>query len=151
MPGTLSFLPSGRGELTRESFAVTGAGSQWFVQIPTNEVWQLIALHYRLTTSATAATRHVRMHFEPASLGTLNPTLPCGYTQVASTTVEGYFLAQSPRNDVATVAITGGALVGVTGMGEWWVWDGLLRLTALLLQAGDNFSLVEATYNQWRY
>lgn len=147
--GQNTFLPGGVGQMVRASWPVFGAGVQWFLTLPANEMWELLAVHYRLATNATAATRQCRIEFHPISSGLINCRAICSYTQPASTTVEGFFMRDGFQM-AATVA-GGGVQTGTAQMGPFFIWEGDLHIFADGFQAGDNFSVVEGIYRRWRY
>lgn len=149
MPGTFGYLAGVRGELTRQSFTAPGAGTNFFVSVPATELWQMVMVHVRFTTNATVATRTNRIHFDPATAGTVNPVIVFPYNQTASQVTETSLLSGSARNDAAPVAL-GGSLYSTIGLGDWMIWDGLFRITCTNIQAGDQFNIIEATYWRWR-
>jgi len=110
------------------------AGSEWTTTVPANKIWEILAIHYHLATSATVASRIPKVSFTDGT----SQIAECRTvsSQLASLTYEHTL---SPNTPVLTLV---GGLVGgpipklVLNAGA------VISSTTDLIQAADQYSQV---------
>ncbi len=118
------------------------AGTEVIEQVPTNALWRLVAVRVQLTTSATVATRVVKVRIDPP--GGVSYELPSAYDHPASTT-QRYVFSTVPlnlvaRDSVVNVPIPGDFLLPQTS---------IFRTVTTNLQIGDDWTPPALTVEEW--
>ncbi len=131
----------GAGNLRIIQVADPAAGADLNIQPTTRTMWKLLSFKWRLVTSATVATRHVRWQVYDGSLsGGLNYL---SITQAASLTYDYQLGMGNVNAQVNTTRIQ-------SATPEIWLTNALyMNVSAQSLQAGDQFSTCELTVMEY--
>lgn len=134
------------GKLIHQSIGNPAAGANFTWTSPTHSNWEIIAVHFALTTDANAANRIARLRFRDAATDVLY-VLPSDI-QVASKTA-AYYFAQGFTNTLLTntLSLRNGALP--INLICYQTWN--LSSEILDIQAGDQLTAIEIIFKRYIY
>lgn len=128
----------GRGLIFTEDTADPAAGSNFSINVPTGETWRIHAIQFRFVTSATVASRRVRVRATTGQLGFGIVSL-IQTDQTASTTLD---YSCAPYGQMVDEIDSSDAFIIIPNE-LWVVSGGSISSSIRNIQAGDQVSNVE--------